>query len=144
MLRGIKRALLEQGFIFLLWKRNEKLQLGTGFLVHHRTVPEVKTVEVDCDRIKYIVLRGRWCNIIVLNEHAPSEEKNNYSKDRLNEELEYVFDHFPEYRMEILLGDFNAKLGLDYIFKPTTGNESLRQDSNDNDVRIVNFTHQKI
>jgi len=102
MLRGIKRALLEQGL---------KHQLGTGFLVNHRIVSGVKTVEVDCDRIKHIVLRGRWCNIIVLNEHAPSEEKINYSKDRLNEGLGYVFDHFPEYRIKILLGDFNAKLG---------------------------------
>ena len=51
MLSGIKGALLEQGFIFMLWKRNEKHQLGTGFLVHHRILPAVKTVEVDCDRI---------------------------------------------------------------------------------------------
>jgi len=29
------------------------------------------------------------------------------------------------------------------IFKPTIGNESLHQDSNDNGVRIVNFTTSK-
>ena len=28
-----------------------------------------------------IVLRGRWCNIIVLNVHAPSDEKSDSSKD---------------------------------------------------------------
>ena len=28
-----------------------------------------------------IVLRGRWCNIIVLNVHAPSEEKSADSKE---------------------------------------------------------------
>jgi hypothetical protein len=84
--------------------------LGTGFLVHHKIVPAVKTIDVDCDMIQYIVLRGRWCNIIVLNTHAPSEDKSNDSKDRLNEEIEYVFDHFPEYYMKIMLGDFYAKL----------------------------------
>ena len=31
--------------------------------------------------MSYIVLRGRWCNIIVLNVHAPSEEKSDSSKD---------------------------------------------------------------
>ena len=41
--------------------------------------------------------------------------------------------------MKILLGDFNAKLGRGDILKPTIGNESLHHDSNDNDVRIVNF-----
>jgi len=33
------------------------------------------------DRTSYIVLRGRWCNIIVLNMHAPSEEKSDDLKD---------------------------------------------------------------
>ena len=46
--------------------------------------------------------------------------------------------------MNILLGDFNAKVGRENIFKPTIGNESLHQDSNDNGVRIINFAHQKI
>jgi len=41
--------------------------------------------------------------------------------------------------VKILLGDFNAKVGRENIFKPTIGNESLPQDSNDNGVRIVNF-----
>ena len=39
--------------------------------------------------------------------------------------------------MKILLGDCNAKVGREDIFKPTVGNESLCQDSNDNGVTIV-------
>jgi len=46
--------------------------------------------------------------------------------------------------MKILLGDFNAKLGRLDSFKPTIGNDSLRQDSNNNGVRIVNFATSKI
>jgi len=46
--------------------------------------------------------------------------------------------------MKILLGDFNAKVGRENIFKPTNGNEILHQDSKDNGVRIVNFTTTKI
>jgi len=57
------------------------------------------------------VLGGRWCNTIVANVHAPSEENSDKSKDRFYEELEQVFDHFPKYCMKILLGDFNAKVG---------------------------------
>ena len=41
--------------------------------------------------------------------------------------------------MKILLGDFNAKVGREKIFKPTIGNESLHQFNNDNGFRIVNF-----
>jgi hypothetical protein len=45
--------------------------------------------------------------------------------------------------MNILLGDFNAKVGREDIFKPTIGNESLYEISNDNGVRVVNFATSK-
>jgi hypothetical protein len=45
--------------------------------------------------------------------------------------------------MEILLGDFNAKVGRKDIFKPTIVNESLHKMSNDNGVRLVNFATSK-
>ena len=48
----------------------------------------MKTVELVSDRLSYIVLRGRWRNIIVVNVHAPSEEKSDESKESFYEELE--------------------------------------------------------
>jgi len=45
--------------------------------------------------------------------------------------------------MTILFGDLNAKVGRENIFKPTTGNDSLHKDSNDNGVRMVNFATSK-
>jgi hypothetical protein len=45
--------------------------------------------------------------------------------------------------MKILLGDFNAKVDKEEIFKPTIGNESLHEISNDNGVRLVNFATSK-
>jgi hypothetical protein len=54
-----------------------------------------------------------------------------------------VFDKFPKYHMNILLGDLNAKVGRQEIFKPTTGNESLYKISNDNGVRLIRFATSK-
>ena len=84
---------------------------GQAFFVHRRIVSAVKRVEFVSDRLSCIVLRGHWHNIILLNVHAPSEEKCEDSKDSFYEELEQVFGHFPKYHMKILLGDFNAKVG---------------------------------
>jgi endonuclease/exonuclease/phosphatase family metal-dependent hydrolase len=41
------------------------------------------------------------------------------------------------------LGDFNAKVGREDIFKLTIGNENSRKISNDNGVRVVNFATSK-
>jgi hypothetical protein len=76
--------------------------------VHKRIISEVKRVEVVSDRMAYIILRGRWCHIVGLNVHTPTEVKTDDVKDSFYEELERVFDKFPKYNMKILLGDFNA------------------------------------
>jgi hypothetical protein len=60
--------------------------------------------------MSYIILRGHWCHVIVLNVHAPTEDKTDDVKDSFYEELKLVFDKFPKYHMKILLGDFNAKV----------------------------------
>jgi exonuclease III len=93
---------------FFYGKGNENHQLGT---VHQKIASALKRVEFVNDRVLYIVMTGRWSNIIVLNVHAPSEEKSDQSKDSFYEELEHVFDHFTKYHMKILLGDFNRKWG---------------------------------
>jgi exonuclease III len=64
-------------------------------------------------------------------------------KDSFYEELEHAFHQFPKCHMKILLGDFNAKVGREDIFKPTIGNESLHEISNDNGVRLVNSDTSK-
>jgi exonuclease III len=68
-----------------------------------------------------------------------SKDKIDDVKNSFYDELERVFDKFPKYHMKILLGDFNAKIGKEDILKPTIGNESLHEISNDNGVRLVNF-----
>jgi hypothetical protein len=68
----------------------------------------------------------------------------NDTKGRFYEELEHVFDKFPKYNMKILLGDFSSKVGREYIFKTTTWNKSLQENSNVNGDRVVNFATSKI
>jgi endonuclease/exonuclease/phosphatase family metal-dependent hydrolase len=55
--------------------------------------------------------------------HASTEDKDDDMKDSFFEELEEVFDQFPRYHMNILMGDFNVQVGREDIFKLIIGNE---------------------
>ena len=68
---------------FFNGREKENHQLGTGFSVHHRIITAAKRVGFVSDRVSYIVLRDCWCNIIVLNVHAPSEGKSDDAKECL-------------------------------------------------------------
>jgi hypothetical protein len=64
-------------------------------------------------------------------------------KGSFYEELERVFDKFQKCHTKILLGDFNAKVGREHIFKPTIRNKILHNINNDNGVSLVNFATSK-
>jgi hypothetical protein len=57
-----------------------------------------------------MILRGRWCDIIILNVHAPTEDKTDDMKDSFCDKLKHTFPKFLKYYIKILLGDFNAKV----------------------------------
>jgi hypothetical protein len=54
-------------YTFFYGKGNKNNKLGTGFFIHRRNISAIKRVDFDIERMSYIILRGCWCNIIVLN-----------------------------------------------------------------------------
>ena len=60
---------------------NANHQLGHGCFIHRRIRSAVKKVESISDRVSCITLKGRWCDIIVLNVHSPTEDKDDDIKD---------------------------------------------------------------
>jgi hypothetical protein len=116
---------------------------GQASFTHKAIISAVNTVEFISDMMSYIILKGHWCDIIVLNVHAPTEDESDHMNNSFYKEPVYVFDQYMKHHMKILLGNFNAKAGRDNVFKPTIRNESLHEISHVNRVRVVNFATSK-
>jgi hypothetical protein len=84
-------------FYIFLWTGQWRSSARDRFFVHKRIVSAVRRVEFISDRMSYIILRGCWCNIIVLNVHAPCEDEGSDVKDSFCEELGRVFGQFRRY-----------------------------------------------
>jgi hypothetical protein len=89
-------------YTFFYGKGNDNHELVAGFFVHKRIMSAIKRIEFVSHRISYIIIiRGCWCNNIVLNVHAPTVDKTDDMKGSFYEEPECVFDKFPKYHMKI-------------------------------------------
>jgi len=75
---------------------NTNQHLRTGFIIHKGNRSAVKRIKFINDRTSYITLRGRCCDIIVLNVHTQTENKSDDTKDSHYEETGHAFDQIPK------------------------------------------------
>jgi hypothetical protein len=87
-------------------KGNENRELGTGLFVHRRIISAVNRAEFVSDRMSCVIVRGLWGDIVVLNVHAPTEDKIDDVKDSFYEDLERVFDKFAKFHSKFRVVNF--------------------------------------
>jgi hypothetical protein len=98
---GIRRDSKSRGLYFFFGKEIKIKNLEQDIFC---TPQNSIIVEFISDRMSSIVLRGRCCNITVLNALAPTEKKSDKANGSFYEELQLVFHHFPKYHTKILSG----------------------------------------
>ena len=114
----------------------------TGFIVNKRIKHLVINFKAKTPRICRIRVRGLFFNYILICVHASTEEKDD-EKDNFYEDLDQTYEECPKRDVKIILGDLNAEIGQEEIYRPIIGKYSLHTLSNDNGIRLIYFACSK-
>jgi exonuclease III len=69
-------------------------------------------------------VKAEWFSSTLINVQAPANGKREEVKEEFYNLLEKNINQVANSVIKIILGDFNAKVGTEDIYKPTFGNES--------------------
>jgi hypothetical protein len=84
-----------------------------------------RCVEQISDRLSYVILTCRWCNIIVFNAQAPCEDKGDDVKETFCEDLWLIFGQFHAYDMKFS-SDFIAEVDREIFWTDIQAGEFIR------------------
>jgi exonuclease III len=113
-------------------KEGQTGQLGTGFVATKEIVKNIMGFEPINERIRKLRLKGKYHNITIINIHAPTEEKDEDTKERFYAELQQIQEKVPKHDLLIIIGDYNAKIGRERAYQKAIRNHTLHETANRN------------
>jgi len=137
VLKNLITALFSSGL------ESKKHGFGCGFYVSGEFLKYVKDFKIISERICCLRLKAKWFSCTLINVHAPTNKKMEEIKEEFYNLLEQNINQISRSDIKIILGDFNADIGKESIYKPTTGNESLHNESN-NGIKIISLRYLKV
>jgi len=115
----------------------DQRQLGTGFALHNDIVPLVKEFKDINPRISMLTIDAQWFNVSFIIVHIPTEDNSQEEKETFYEDLESVLDSIPSNRIQIVLGDLNAKVGKEQCL--VVEKHSVHNETNDNGLKLIDL-----
>jgi exonuclease III len=79
----------------------------------------------------------------LINVHAPTNKKTEEVKEEFYNLLKQNIIQIANSDIEIILGDFNAKVDKEDIYKPSIGSENLHNETNNNRIKMIQFAISK-
>jgi len=113
---------------------------GSSFTVNKAYLNSVKDFKIISPRITVLTIAAKWFNIKFVNVHAPTEEKEEVEKDEFYSLPNNVLNDTPANCIQIILGNFNRKIGKENYFRPIISIQRLHEVSNGNKM----FKHKNI
>ena len=138
--RWIGTGVLEKKDCNIYYSCHQRLHMyGTGFVVRKRLKDQVIDFKPFGPRICYIRIKGKFFNYSVFSIYAPTNVAQEQEKDNFYEEVEQAMNTVPQHDIKILLGDFNAQVGKEEVYRSVIGKQSFHDVSNDNGLRMISL-----
>ncbi|PNF23609.1 hypothetical protein B7P43_G04761 [Cryptotermes secundus] len=97
------------------------------------------TSRLKSHRICRLRIKGKFFNYSLICAHAPTEYKSDEENDSFYDELDEIYGECPKRDCKIIIGDMNAKVWNEDVYRSVIGKHSLHNKSNDNGIRLINF-----
>ena len=118
---------------------------GMAFLVHKSIMNSVKDVTPVNNRLMTIRIQSANKKYTLINAHAPTNidnKKNPETVERFWGQLEDTMSKIHKEDVKIILGDFNAQLGKEKVYRKIIGKNSAHQNTNTNGTHLIDLCQQ--
>lgn len=78
-------------------------------------------------------------DLLIICTYAPTETTDEEIKNIFYDSLENTYDSLPNHCVKLIMGDLNAQIGQEEIYKSIVGKHSLHERSNNNGINLINF-----
>jgi hypothetical protein len=105
--------------MFQSGKSNGKREFGVAYIANKEMKKNMLGFTLVSVRICRLRVKTRFFNLSVINVHPPTEDKD--ETEEFYCQLKRTYGSVPSNDIKIIIGDLNAKLGKEEIYKGTTG-----------------------
>ena len=124
--------------LFYSGKEEGSRESGVPFVVERNMKQNVLDFKAVNERIRVLRIKTRFQNISLIKVHAPTEEK-----EALYQKVEEIYDSCPYNDINVVLGDWNAKMGREEIYQGVIGRHSMYLNTNSNVLGLADFAAEK-
>ena len=101
-------------------------------MVQNEIKRNILSFEPQNERLCKLWIKGKSNYLSIISVHAPTEEKTDEGKEKFYEDLQIVHNKIPKHDIVTILGDLNAEIGKEDVYKNFAGKHTLHEISNRN------------
>ena len=118
----------------------EKHEHGVAIILSKNAAQSLMSWKPVNERIVTARLYSKFIKATIVQAYAPQNGSSVEAKDEFYQQLQKVYSEIPNHDMVISMGDFNAKIGSQYVGEEgIVGRHVLKGDRTDNGSRFVSM-----